>query len=153
MATRNYFRTPERLHALTDAVQEWIGTPYVGSGAIKRNGASCHRLAGAVLTEAGFEVRPPEKNQTGLRQFTATMEAWLDASPQFSRLPTRSDIQPGDVLLCEYGIGHIALAVGDGGAMQVLRHQPAHIVQLADPNVAKRILVVYRPIEEVPDGQ
>lgn len=143
-----YFSTAERLGALESASEAWIGTPYVVSGAVRGSGASCHRLAAAVLVDAGFPLPPvPEKGATRLREFTDTMRAWLDAQALLALQPVGAEIQPGDILLCEIGIGHIGLALVGGLALQVLRHRPAHTVSLADPNVCEHILAIYRPVE------
>lgn len=143
--SRPYFCSPLRVAALDAAASAWLGTPYVVSGAVRDHGASCHRLAGAILTDAGFPVTPPEKGAIRLREFTAAMREWLDNSDSFKRV--EGELQPGDVLLCEYGIGHIGLVVSNGLAVQVLRNAPTHLVSLADPNVRERILAAYRPTE------
>jgi cell wall-associated NlpC family hydrolase len=143
----DYFSTPERIEALEASAAAWIGTPYVVSGAVRGSGASCHRLAGAILAGAGFPIPPvPEKGATRLREFTAVMRAWLDSQPAFNRVDTDS-LKPGDILLCEHGIGHIGLVIPGGLAIQVLRSSPTHTVSLADPSVRERILAAYRPTE------
>lgn len=146
-----FFDRPERIARLNAAAQAWLDTPYVQSGAIKGSGASCHRLATAVLAEAGFPiVNVPERGATRLREYLIAMRTWLDGHPDVF-LPVRPDaMAPGDVLLCDAGVGHIALYLGGDGAsaLQVLRNAPAHCVSLNDPNNRRRVLAAYRPIEK-----
>jgi hypothetical protein len=146
----------DRLLRLAICADAWLGTPYVVSGAVRGSGASCHCLAAAVLSDAGWRFPPPPpRGLTRLREYTASMRAWLDSLPEyFAPIPLThpllpDTLQPGDVLLCELGCGHIALYLGgpDAEALQVLRHTPAHVVSLHDPQVPAHILAAYRPQE------
>lgn len=145
-----YFSTPERLAALEAAAFAWLGTPYVHSGAVRGNGASCHMLAAAVLRDAGYPMPPPpERGTIRLRDYTATMRAWLDGQPERFALVGLDSLAAGDILLCEIGIGHIGLFLGDPGAraLQVLRHTPTHTVCLNSPHERACVLAAYRPLE------
>lgn len=155
-----YFSTPARVSSLEAAAAAWLGTPYVQSGAVRGSGASCHMLAAAVLRYAGFPLPlPPDRGLTRLREYTAAMRTWLDSQPAHfapvalpdsaSSLQPSAFLQPGDVLLCEIGCGHIGLYLGDPGAraLQVLRHTPAHMVSLHDPQVRAHLVAVWRPLE------
>jgi cell wall-associated NlpC family hydrolase len=145
-----YFSTPERIARLEAVTASWLGTRYVQSGAIKGHGASCHRLAGAVLAEAGMPLPEiPERGVTHLREYREAMRTWLDGHPEHFAPVALEALQPGDVLLCDAGVGHIGLYLGDPGAraLQVLRNAPAHIVSLNDPAMRRRVLAAYRPLE------
>jgi cell wall-associated NlpC family hydrolase len=146
-----FFDTPERIARLNAVAQTWLGTPYVQSGAVKGNGASCHRLATSVLIEAGFPLADvPERGTTKLRGYLDAMRTWLDGHPDGFLQVNLDDLAPGDVLLCDAGVGHIALYLGGIGAsvLQVLRNAPAHCVSLNDSSNRCRVLAGYRPIEK-----
>jgi len=145
-----WFSSPPRIAALESAAASWIGTPYVQSGAVRGCGASGHRLASAVLMEAGFPVPTvPERGGTRLREYTLAMRRWLDGAQTHFAAISLDDLAPGDVLLCEIGIGHIGLFLGGHGAraLQVLRTAPTHIVSINDPQVRAHLVAAYRPIE------
>ncbi len=145
-----WFNTPARIAALEAAAAAWIGTPYVQSGAVRGSGASCHKLGAAVLIDAGYPLPPaPERGLTKLHRYTAAMRAWLEEHPKhFAAVPLEA-LAPGDVLLCEIGIGHIGLYVGDPGAraLQVLRNAATHYVSLNDPQARRFVLAAYRPLD------
>ena len=145
-----FFSTPERIARLREVVQEWIGTPYVQSGAIKGNGASCHRLAGAVLAEAGFPLPAvPDRGGLRMREYIDAMDTWLAGHPESFQPVALHELQAGDVIVCKLGIGHIALFVGGDGAevLQVLRNAPAHCVSFNDPSVRQYARAAWRPVE------
>ena len=145
-----YFTTPERIAALEEAASAWLGTPYVISGAVRGSGASCHMLAAAVLRDAGYPMPlPPERGVTRLREYTATMRAWLDGHPECFAPIGLDALAAGDILLCEIGIGHIGLYLGDPGAraLQVLRHTPTHTICLNSLHERACVLAAYRPLE------
>jgi cell wall-associated NlpC family hydrolase len=147
-----YFSSPERIARLLAVAETWKGTPYVQSGAVKGNGASCHRLASAVLIEAGVPlVDVPERGVTRLREYLGVMRTWLDGHPDMFAQVSLDALAPGDVLLCDAGVGHIALYLGGPGAsvLQVLARAPAHCVSLNDPSNRSRVLAAYRPLEKV----
>ena len=150
---RPFFEAPDRVAVLVRCAESWVGTPYVVSGAVRGSGASCHRLAGAVLSDAGFHVDPPEKGATRLREFTAAMRDWLDRQPNLERVEDPTKVLAGDIILSEIGIGHIALVLDGGAILQVLRSAPTHIVSISDPNVRSRVLAAYRPMEDTEHGQ
>ena len=148
-----FFHSPDRITALEAAAAAWLGTPYVQSGAVKGSGASCHRLAGAVLRDAGMPLPEiPERGRTRMCEYRGAMRAWLDDHPEHFAPVALEALQPGDVLLCQVGIGHIGLFVGDPGArvLQVLRGRPAQFVSLNDPQVRRYVLAAYRPLESSP---
>ena len=144
-----YFAEPSRCSTLESAAAAWLGTPYVQSGAVRGSGASCHMLAAAVLTDAGYPIAPPPRGTTKLREYTATMRAWLDGQPERLAPVALDALQPGDILLCEIGIGHIALYLGgpERRALQVLRQSPAHYVSLGDPQAREHVLGAWRPLD------
>jgi cell wall-associated NlpC family hydrolase len=145
-----WFSTPERIARLREVAKSWQGTPYVQSGAVKGSGASCHRLAGAVLAEAGFPIpEVPERGGIRMAQYREAMKEWLEGHCE-SFMPVKLDeLRPGDVLLCQIGIGHIALFLGGQGeeVLQVLRNVQTHCVSFNDPQARKYVLCAYRPIE------
>lgn len=146
-----WFRTAERVAALESAAAAWLGTPYCQSGAIRGSGASCHRLAGAVLADAGFPIPAvPERGATLKCEYQATMIDWLATCGAFVPLALPFDqLGAGDVLVADLGIGHIGLCLGDEGprVLQVLRGQPVHITTFADPRLRGRLRAAFRPIE------
>ena len=146
-----YFSTPERLAALRTAADAWLDTPYVQSGAVCRNGASCHRLAGAVLLDAGYPLPTvPERGRMLRTAFAGAMQAWFAAHPEhFAPVHAGEAPAPGDLLVANLGIGHIGLCVGGPGPqiLQVLLSMPAHYVSWADPAVRATVISIYRPLE------
>lgn len=153
-----WFRTPERITALEAAAAAWIGTPYCQSGAILGSGASCHRLAGAVLADAGFPIPPvPERGATLKRDYQSAMIEWLGSCGAFLPLALPFDRpEAGDVIVADLGIGHIGLCLGGDGpqVLQVLRGQPVHVTTFGDPRLRGRLRAAFRPIEreEVGNG-
>ncbi|MBK8477441.1 MAG: hypothetical protein IPL39_14405 [Opitutaceae bacterium] len=148
--TSAYFSTPERIATLEATAAAWLSTPYVQSGAVRGSGASCHMLAAAVLRDTCCPLPPPpDRGTTRLREYTTAMRTWLDSQPtHFAPVPLEA-LAAGDVLLCEIGCGHIGLYLGDPGAraLQVLRHTPAHIVSLHDPQVRAHLVAAWRPLD------
>lgn len=146
-----WFRTPERVAALEAAAAAWLGTPYCQSGAIRGSGASCHRLAGRVLADAGFPLPPvPERGATLKRDYQSAMTEWLATCGAFVPLALPLDaLAVGDVLVADLGVGHIGLCLGGVGpqVLQVLRGQPVHITTFADPRLQGRLRAAFRPIE------
>lgn len=146
-----WFRTAERVTALESAAEAWLGTPYCQSGAVRGSGASCHRLAGAVLADAGFPIPAvPERGVTLKRDYQATMIEWLATCGAFVSLALPFDrLGAGDVLVADLGIGHIGLCLGGDGpqVLQVLRGQPVHVTTFADPRLRGRLRAAFRPIE------
>lgn len=153
-----WFRTAERVAALEAAAAVWLGTPYCQSGAIRNSGASCHRLAGAVLADAGFPIPAvPERGATLKRDYQSAMIEWLATCGAFVPLVLAFDRpEVGDVLVADLGIGHIGLCLGGDGpqVLQVLRGQPVHVTTFADPRLRGRLRAAFRPIEreEVGNG-
>lgn len=153
-----WFRSPERVAALESAAATWLGTPYCQSGAVCGSGASCHRLAGAVLADAGFPIPPvPERGATLKREYETVMIEWLATCGAFVPLALPFDqLAAGDVLVADLGIGHIGLCLGGDGpqVLQVLRGQPVHVTTFADPRIRGRLRAAFRPIgrEEVGNG-
>lgn len=145
-----WFRTAERHAALESAASAWMGTRYCQSGAVRGSGASCHRLAGAVLADAGFPIPPvPERGATLKRDYLATMLEWLSTCGAFAPLDLSLAPEAGDILVADLGIGHIGLCLGGPGPriLQVLRNQPVHVVPYATPALQSRIRAAFRPIE------
>ena len=151
-----WFRTAERVGALEAAAAAWIGTPNCQSGAGRGSGASCHRLAGAVLAEAGFPIPSvPERGMTLKRDYQARMIEWLATCGAFVPLALPFDRpEVGDVLVADLGVGHIGLCLGGDGpqVLQVLRGQPVHITTFADPRLLGQLRAAFRPIEGSANG-
>ena len=151
LPSHDWVRTAERVAALESAAAAWLGTSYCQSGAICGSGASCHRLAGAVLAVAGFPIPAvPERGVTLKRDYQATMIEWLSTCGAFVPLAMPCDRpEVGDVLVADLGIGHIGLCLGGDGpqVLQVLRGQPVHVTTFADPRLRGRLRAVFRPIE------
>lgn len=150
-----YFRTPERLALLQEAALAWKDTPYVTSGAVRGKGASCHRLAGAILADAGFPLPAvPERGMTRKCEYFDAMVAYmLENCQRFAPVALKREaLMPGDVLLCKVGIGHTALFLGGVSmdAMQVLRNASAHRVSLRNASEWSFVRSAWRPVEIAP---
>ena len=148
-----YFATPERIAALDSAASAWLGTPYVQSGAVRGNGASCHRLADAVLVDSGYPMPPvPERGAIRRAGFVAAMLAWFESHPEhFAPVPLDEMPVAGDLLVADLGCGHIGLCLGGPGPriLQVLFSAPAHYATYADPRLRACLRAIYRPLEVV----
>lgn len=155
MSERVRYFSEGRLARLQAAADAWLGTPYVQSGAVRGNGASCHRLVDAVLRDAGFPMPPvPERGTTTRSRFLDVMRGWLDGHAEhFAKIDVRevADLCAGDLLLCKVGIGHMALYLGGPAAeaLQVLRTAATHKVTLHHAQTFARVLCAYRPLEVI----
>ncbi|MBC2592703.1 C40 family peptidase [Ruficoccus amylovorans] len=157
MTAQPYFSSAERIGKLMTIAASWLDTPYVQSGAVKGCGVSCHRLAAAVLSEAGVAMDDvPERGDTGRRQFAQAMRGWLESRPaRFAPVGPDEPLCPGDILLCDFGIGHIALYLGgeQRAVLQVLLRGATHLASLLDPQLQGRVRAAWRPLEGGCDGQ
>jgi cell wall-associated NlpC family hydrolase len=158
MTAQAYFSTSERIDKLNTVARAWLGTPYVQNGAVKGCGASCHMLAAAVLQEAGVDMADvPERGTLGRRWFAQAMEAWFVNRPdRFLPVNPGAELMPGDLLLCDLGVGHIALYLGgeNRAALQVLLRADTHLASLDDPAARAKVCAVFRPLDkEAADGQ
>jgi cell wall-associated NlpC family hydrolase len=151
-----FFSTPERLAALAAEAARWPGTPFVHFGAIpgRSGGASCHCLAHAVLTGAGFVIEDPlpRVRVTWARQHTGgLMLPWLRArGTLFEERPLEvGQIQPGDLLIANIGElseHHCAVAVPGQQILHTLRREGAHLTALGDPVVRAITVGIFRPV-------
>jgi cell wall-associated NlpC family hydrolase len=153
-----FFSTPERLAALSASAEKWPGTPFVHWGAVpgKDGGASCHCLAAAVLAGAGFSVPEPmpRARVTRARQHTGgLMLPWLRArGTLFAEIApiAISSVQPGDLLIANLGDlseHHCGVALPGEQLIHTLRQKGAHLTALGDPQTARTLVGIFRPLE------
>lgn len=153
-----FFSTSPRLEALAAEAARWPGTPFANFGAVAGpdGGASCHCLAGAVLSGSGFAVEqlPRVRVTWGQQNNGGLMLPWLRArgSLFFEITPCEiSALAPGDLLvanlgeLCEH---HIGLCVPGGSVLHTLRKGGARLTGIADPFLKSVLVAIFRPIEQ-----
>lgn len=151
-----WFNDPCRIEALRSAAAAWLGTPWSPNACCRGRGASCQKFAAALLREAGFwQIEVPEAPMAHARFSRASLvEPWLDARPEFARLPMAGVIRPevlrpGDVLGFKIGwiIHHLGIWLGDGQFVHCIEHLGVCVCPLADPTWAGRLAAVWRPLE------
>ncbi len=148
--------TPERVKEIQHAAAKWVGTPWVPNSAALGAGVSCHNLPRAILIEAGClpvefpeVVGDPAQMRWGKED---TIKDWLDGRPEFEAFAV-DEWEPdpfmvGDVIGFSIGpkIQHLALYVGRGWVIHVLKHQKTACDSISDPTWRGRIVRAWRPV-------
>lgn len=141
--------------SLRSLASAWLGTPWCANSSARgrRGGVACHNLPRAILMETGLLPADfPEitGDPTATRHSKdSVMAPWLDARPEFVRIPAfqLSDLQPGDLLGLRiyHCIDHLGLFLGSLDFIHVLMHKHAAIDSLQDPTWSGRLLAIWRP--------
>jgi cell wall-associated NlpC family hydrolase len=77
------------------------------------------------------------------------MESFLDARPEFQRLPVNT-VRPGDLLGLRlfHCIDHLGVMIDESRFIHVLMHKLTTFDDLkSDPTWSQRLLAIWRPIE------
>lgn len=140
--------THEEAARLREIALSWIGTPWVADGAVKGTGASCSMLPYAVLAEFGHEAPlPPSRQGILKRDILPTMLTWLGEHTDCYGEIARAEIGCGDVLVFDFGIGHLALALGGTDMLHAWQTSGAHLSNFKDAKMASRLLRAWRPFK------
>jgi cell wall-associated NlpC family hydrolase len=140
-------QTPEDIARLRAIADSWVGTPWVADGAVKGTGVSCSMLPYAALAEYGHGAPlPPKRATITKREIFPLMERWVAEHPEFYVRVDQNDIRAGDVLIFYIGIGHMALAFGDGVFLHCWQTAGVHFSNLANGALSDRLKSVWRPI-------
>jgi cell wall-associated NlpC family hydrolase len=134
----------DRLRALALA---WRGTPWVAEGALRGTGASCTGLPYGILAEFGHQAPvPPSRLGIRKKDILETCRTWLAAHPDRYAPVSLAQIQPGDVLLFDCGIGHMAIALGGTEVLHSWQTTGAHVANFAEHRLASRLVGAWRPL-------
>jgi cell wall-associated NlpC family hydrolase len=140
---KNLIETPEDEARVIAIARSWDKTPYIGDGAVKGFGCSCSSLPAAVLAEFGHLAPAiPKRGLMPKVQLLPTMRAWLEGHPEFYQQVNKP--KPGDVLLCDAGIGHMAIVVDKGEVMHSNQNAGVHADQFS--YLKTRLVGIWRPV-------
>lgn len=144
-----FFASDEDRARLNEVAHAWEGTPWAYDGCARGVAASCSNLAQAVLRDCGLPV-PLLRPRAGLSKSAVLpyMISWFDSHAElFAKVPT-ADIQAGDCLLFDYGMGHVGIAVSYAEMLHVLQSVKTSIVAWRDDRIGSRLIAVYRPLKQ-----
>ena len=144
---RPLIESPEEIARLVEVARAWEGTRWCSDGAFKGHGVSCNMLPYAILAELGH-VAPPPPARAGMlkKDILPTMEMWFPMYPECYAACAKDEIRPGDVLLYNAGIGHLALALDQVNIIDSYAAIGAQIRTRTNIKLADRLLSVWRPI-------
>lgn len=145
-----FFESEERRLELRAVASGWIGTPFRAHCRRKGLGVDCVNLAAAIYMECGLlrEFNPPRYTMDhALHSEESLVTPWVEASGRFK---PASDVRPGDLLVFKIHrtTHHVGVAVGPAHFVGVMWSHFVAECSLADSTWAKRLELVYRPIEE-----
>lgn len=153
-----FFKNPEALLRLAAAVPRWLGTPFFPHGTTPGlgGGCSCQTLVAGVYRDAGFLpddfFAPTGSLDRGFEPMVDVLSGHA-ATGKLARVwhveeGGELDRQAGDLLLFKLGRrGHLAILTGGDKFIHVLKHANACERRLDDPNFAKLLVSVWRPLE------
>jgi cell wall-associated NlpC family hydrolase len=156
----DYFDKAERLTALRDEAESWLGTPFRAYACVKgeQGGTDCVRLAYGVLSAIG--VIPQGKEfPTYSMDFTlhskhSPIIDFIDTelTAYFEKLPPETIIKPGDLLGFKIGkaVHHLSIVVDQEVMLQSVKPIGTRLVSLGDTTFMKRLAVIYRAKEIAP---
>lgn len=150
---KSFIDSPEATARLLAAAESWIGTHYVPDGAVKGTGCSCSMLPWVILKECGFGVKqPPVRGDMLKTEILPLMLSWLTEAEgtYFVRVQDMNDLQRGDVLLFDAGIGHLAVSMGGKTIIHSWQRDGVHYTHVGD-SYEKRLVGVWRPIVKEPE--
>jgi cell wall-associated NlpC family hydrolase len=152
-----FYTRPERIGALSHAVNAWQGTPFRKRGRLKGAGVDCVNLVIAIYGESGFPVRvdlPHYGLSDGLcRADAGPIIEWLEACPAFLRVGRQgepvSPPAPGDLLCFSIGMSvhHLGVALDPLRFTHVLQGYSVGVSPTLDSTYASKLQAVYRPME------
>lgn len=145
-----FFSNAERIEALQEAANLWLGTPFGGNSSSIGVGVSCQFLAAALYQEAGFAIDDPPEVPMGYAQFSrvSLLEPWADSHSQFESVGP-DEIIIGDLLGFRLGrvVHHCGVVCGDGVFVHAIEGVGVAICPLSDATWRGRLRRVWRPIE------
>lgn len=150
----SWFNTPDRVRALQEAAESWVGTPFVANSRCKgeRGGVSCQMLAEQVYKEAGvpisFSVPSGSMRWSGvsndslIARFLTGHNDLLDTIDN----PVLSDIVPGDLIGFKVGkcLHHVGVALPGGKFIHCMRGMSTLICPVSDPTFSSRLARLWR---------
>lgn len=149
-----YFSSEDRVSALRDSFNLWLGTPFRDNWQAMGCGVDCARLAMALYEESGH--LKPGLNPTyivgawkGLRSNSPAIE-WIEKSKAFEQV-TDGTRMVGDLLCFAQGrvAFHLGVYLDEGSDLfaHAISVDGACKRSLRDPTWSKRLIASYRPIE------
>lgn len=144
---RPLVETKDDARRLREIALGWVGTPWVSDGAVKGVGVSCTMVPQSVLSEYGAAL-PEQMSRRGLRkdEIMPAIVQRFESDPQWIDVGADA-IQAGDVLLFDFGIGHLGLALNSSEILHCLGNGGTTIVAWRSDRVAKRFVRAWRPLK------
>lgn len=156
MSAHTWFNTAERIAALESEALSWVRTPFVENCAVKgaRGGVSCHFLAAAIYSAAGFLpgfVAPRGYVHKLTKSAPEAILEFVDADPalagRFARVDDLSAPLPGDLIALESAgvLKHLGIVISQRSFVHVLRVIGVRVSHLDDATYCKHIAALRRP--------
>lgn len=160
--SETWFSTQERVNALVLEAQSWVPTPCVPHGNVKRKGVDCLSFVAEIYLATGFLAAYPRRSyamDSGLHLRESALEREIEATGKFELVWRRPEtffkqhinigwtVKIGDSLTFNVGkvAHHVALAIGCGKVIHVMRGPGVAYSELGDSALARRVQSVYRP--------
>lgn len=135
---------------IKEVALSWFRTPFAPHCKSKGVGVDCVQLAFAIYQECelltpGAEL--PRYTLAGMRDGEAILTAWLDASPDFTRIPTHA-VEVGDICVFTFeGVEkHCGVVYDNGVFCHVWKRMRVGSCSLQDVTWSSRLAKAYRNV-------
>lgn len=154
LAIPPWFNSPERVQALENEAERWLGTPFFPNSNTPgpRGGVSCQKLVSEIYRAVGFcDVPVPEVPMAHARfSRESLMEGFMAGRPEFGRLanPQWWDCAPGDLLGFRIyrTIHHMGILLRRVTFIHALDGIGTVVTSLVDATWSSRLAAVWRPL-------
>ena len=140
--------TPERITILEAEAVRWIGTPFAANSQSLGLGVSCHTLAGALFSAAGFSELDIPNVQINHARFSrhSIVIPWFNSRSDFVAVEPFGDLLPGDVLGFEIGkcVHHLGVLLINRRFAHCIEGVGATIASLDDATWLSRLSNAWR---------
>ena len=148
--TESWFDSQDKIVALQNEACSWQGTPFFANSAVKGRGVCCHKLAGEIYAAVGwhrFEIPAAPMAHARFAR-VSLVEPWLDARPEFARLPAdEAGLSIGDLLGFRLGkvVHHLGIYIGGWQFVHAMDHIGVNIHEIDSAPWCERLAAVWRP--------
>ena len=153
MMMRPYFDSKQRQKLLKAELDSWLSTPWRHMCMVKGRGCDCVGLVLGVLVNVGFlrpeEIKlPPYPPDWHLHKEHLELLNWFKSRPDV--MEVTGPLQNGDILLFQYGKSPSHLGIFWGkNIYHSVTNRYVLVSPLKDPNLKKRLVTIFRCMEEV----
>jgi hypothetical protein len=130
-----------------------MGTPFQANSNTpgESGGVSCQKLVAAIYKDVGFaDVQAPDAPMSHAKfSNESLLEPFMDARPEFARMPLHTALQDGDMLGFRLGkiIHHSGILMWPhGGFIHVIYGSKVQLSYITDATWLSRLAAIWRPI-------